>query len=395
VPRSFKSSLRAAPGEDGRAGHDTHSHTGIRAADRGDARRREESMSTHGLVQNEREAPTFEEFAAQWFERQTVEGGRAGVGLAPKSREDLEWRLDGHLLPAFASKRVDEISIQDVDAYRVGKVRDGKLAPSSINKTIATLASILEVAVEYEIIDRNPAQGRRRRLRASSPRRSWLDRADHIAALLAGASALDGEARTAQGQRCALLATMVFGGLRVGEALALRWGDVDLVRDAIVVTAAKTDAGIRTVNVLPVLHHELAGYRDRQPARDDELIFGTRTGRPHGASNIRRRVLAKAIESANATLEQAGVDPLPPGLTPHALRRTFASLLFAMGEAPPYVMAQMGHTSANLTLSIYARQMDRRDGEPERLRALVEGRVERPTVTVAQDPIASGNKTAR
>ncbi|HEY4895283.1 MAG TPA: site-specific integrase [Solirubrobacteraceae bacterium] len=352
-------------------------------------------MSTHGLVQNEREAPTFEEFAAQWFERQTVEGGRAGVGLAPKSREDLEWRLDGHLLPAFASKRVDEISIQDVDAYRVGKVRDGKLAPSSINKTIATLASILEVAVEYEIVDRNPAQGRRRRLRASSPRRSWLDRADHIAALLAGASALDGEARTAQGQRCALLATMVFGGLRVGEALALRWGDVDLVRDAIVVTAAKTDAGIRTVNVLPVLHHELAGYRDRQPARDDELIFGTRTGRPHGASNIRRRVLAKAIESANATLEQAGVDPLPPGLTPHALRRTFASLLFAMGEAPPYVMAQMGHTSANLTLSIYARQMDRRDGEPEHLRALVEGRVERPTVTVAQDPIASGNKTAR
>ena len=37
-------------------------------------------------------------------------------------------------------------------------------------------------------------------------------------------------------------------------------------------------------------------------------------------------------------------------------------------------MAQMGHTTANLTLAIYARQMDRRDGEPQRLRALVEGR---------------------
>jgi hypothetical protein len=37
-------------------------------------------------------------------------------------------------------------------------------------------------------------------------------------------------------------------------------------------------------------------------------------------------------------------------------------------------MAQMGHTTANLTLAVYARQMDRRDGEPERLRALVEGR---------------------
>jgi integrase len=55
------------------------------------------------------------------------------------------------------------------------------------------------------------------------------------------------------------------------------------------------------------------------------------------------------------------------------LRRTFASLLFAIGESPPYVMAQLGHTSANLTLTVYARQMDRRDGEPERLRALVAG----------------------
>ncbi len=37
-------------------------------------------------------------------------------------------------------------------------------------------------------------------------------------------------------------------------------------------------------------------------------------------------------------------------------------------------MGQMGHTLANLTLAVYAREMDRRDGEPERLKALVEGR---------------------
>ena len=66
--------------------------------------------------------------------------------------------------------------------------------------------------------------------------------------------------------------------------------------------------------------------------------------------------------------------PLVGGLTPHSLRRTFASLLFAIGETPPYVMAQMGHTSANLTLSVYSREMFRRDGEPERLRAVVDGR---------------------
>lgn len=73
-------------------------------------------------------------------------------------------------------------------------------------------------------------------------------------------------------------------------------------------------------------------------------------------------------------LAEDGFGPLPEGLTPRSLRRTFASLLFALGETPPYVMAQMGHTTPNLTLAIYARQMDRRDGEPERLKALVEGR---------------------
>jgi hypothetical protein len=63
----------------------------------------------------------------------------------------------------------------------------------------------------------------------------------------------------------------------------------------------------------------------------------------------------------------------PPA--PHALHRTFASLLFAIGEEAPYVMAQMGHTDPPITLGIYARVMARRDGEPERLKALLEGRV--------------------
>ena len=49
---------------------------------------------------------------------------------------------------------------------------------------------------------------------------------------------------------------------------------------------------------------------------------------------------------------------------PHSLRRTFASLLFAIGEPPPYVMAQMGHSTASLTLSIDARQMDRATATP-------------------------------
>ena len=63
----------------------------------------------------------------------------------------------------------------------------------------------------------------------------------------------------------------------------------------------------------------------------------------------------------------------PSHLTPHSLRRSYASLLYAIGATPPRVMAQMGHTSPQLALSIYAREMDRRDGEPERLEALING----------------------
>ncbi len=317
--------------------------------------------------------PTFEELATEWLEHQLLEGGRAGGGLAAKSREDLEWRLVKHLLPVLGSLRIDEITVRDVDDYRLSKVRAGRLAPSSINKTLTTLATILELGVEYDLIDGNPAQGRRRRLRSVAPTRPWLDRADHIEALLSGAQALDMSARATPGQRRALIATLIFAGLRIGEALALRWEDVDLQRRVIVVTAAKTAAGVRSVNIVPVLHEELAKYRQRLDPPASARAFGTSTGRPHGASNIRRRVLAPAVKLANARLAQRDLDPIEVGLTPHSLRRIFASLLFAIGETPPYVMAQMGHTSANLTLSIYARQMLRRDGEPERLRALVEG----------------------
>jgi integrase len=325
------------------------------------------------VVNMSREIPTFHDFSFAWMERQKLEGGRAGAGLAVKSREDLEWRLNNHLLPEFGMRRVDEIAVEDVDGYRLAKIQEGRLMPSSINKTLSTLAAILDVAVDYDLIDRNPAHGRRRRLRSPSPARSWLDRADHISALLEGAGILDAKSRVMPGRRRALLACMIFAGLRLGEVLALRWNDVDLDRrGAIVVRAAKTDAGIRTVNLLPVLQEEISDFRARMAPSVDALVFGTTNGGSLGPSNVRRRILAPAIDRANAELDRAAGDRLPDRLTPHSLRRTFASLLFALGETPPYVMAQMGHTSANLTLSIYARQMDRRDGESERLRALVE-----------------------
>lgn len=312
------------------------------------------------------------------------------------------------MLPAFAAKRLDQITVEDVDRYRRGKVQEAErrraaiakrkplrdrhgrllrpLSTTSINKTLTTLAAILEVAVEYELVARNVAKGRRRRLPAQTPHRSYIDRADHIAALLDAAGRLDAAAVSRPGQRRALLSTLLFAGLRISEALALTWRDVDLARGEIVVRTSKTDAGIRTIRILPVLHDELLSLRARldTPA-PTALVFPTSTGKRQSVSNVRSRVLLKAITAANEALSTAGAQSLPDRLTPHSLRRTFASLLFAIGEPPPWVMRQMGHTTPNLTLAIYAREMDRRDGEPERLKALVEGADWAPTGTSAAD----------
>jgi integrase len=207
-----------------------------------------------------RRSPRFDRFAEEWFARQRLEGGRHRTGLSLSGEADLRWRLD-HLRAYFASVPINAIMIADVDRYRLTKVQEGALNATSINKLIATLAAILDTAVEYELIDRNPAKGRRRRLAAVKPHRSWLDRSEQITALLDAVYEIDRETKLRVGQRRALIAIFVFAGLRLGEALALRWEDVDLEAGTILVRKAKTDAGVRTVNLLPVLRNELAAYK--------------------------------------------------------------------------------------------------------------------------------------
>lgn len=319
-----------------------------------------------------RQVPTFHEAASEWFAGKRTEGGRHGNGLSASAETSLRWQLEVHLLPTFAKHRLDAIGAEEVDRWRRAKVREGRIGATSINTCLRTMAAIFEQAVEYGHVDRNPASGRRRRLPAVRPRRTYLDRAEHIAALLDAAGELDRAGRVTY--RRPLLAVLVLAGLRIDEALRLRWRHVDLARGVLRVAGTKTDAAERTVNLLPLLRDELASHSASRGERDPAaLVFATTTGAKHSPTNIRQRVLAKAVELANGHLAERDAEALPEGLTPHSLRRTFASVLYALGEAPPFVMAQMGHTSPNLALAIYARQMDRRDGEPERLRALVEG----------------------
>jgi integrase len=320
-----------------------------------------------------RVVPTFHEFASEWFEGRRLEGGRNGTGLTPNGEADLRWRLSNHLLPYFKSLRLDEISVECIDEFRRAKVREGGLSSTSINKLISTMASILELAVEYEHIQRNPARGRRRRLPSVTPPRTYLDRASQVVALLEAGGDLDARGRSRPWRR-ALLATLTLAGLRIDEALSLRWADVDLANGRILVRGTKTAAAARVVDLLPLLRDELTAYAAARASRQPhDLVFATATGGKHSATNVRRRVLGPAVSRANEKLAGLREEPIPAGTTPHSLRRTFASILVARGDDPAYAMSQLGHTSPHLTLALYARSMQRRNGEKARWRALVDG----------------------
>jgi len=221
--------------------------------------------------------PSFHEFASEWFDGRKDSWRQA-------TRLDYEWQLAKHLLPFFKGHRLSQITAQEVDRFRTAKTAEaakikakaaeGKpimdeymdrrgckhrrpkraLSVTSINKMLTRLAQILDQAVEYELIGRNPAKGKSRRLKPVKPAPVWLDSAKQIAALLDAAGELDREARADQRvPRRAILSTLVFTGMRIGELIELRWRDVNLADGTITVRASKTDAGMRRVDLLPVL----------------------------------------------------------------------------------------------------------------------------------------------
>jgi integrase len=158
---------------------------------------------------------------------------------------------------------------------------------------------------------------------------------------------------------------------------------------------AKTDAGRRKIKIRGALRDELVALKARGAASPAGYVFATSTGQRFGSENFRNRVLAAAVKRANETLSERDEAPLPR-LTLHSLRRTFASLLYALGEPPTVVMAEMGHTTPALALNrnLYAQVMRRGEDEKAALAAPVEGSngpmwADEPSKTETQDePVA-------
>ena len=230
-------------------------------------------------------------------------------------------------------------------------------------------------------------------MKVSKRRPVHLDSAEQIAILLEAAGDLDRgdnviEVQDRHGKtwtqrpaiqttgRRAAFATLLLGGGRASATGAMLWRDINLANGRFEVGRDKTDAGMREVDMLPLLREILTEHKaaSRKTGPDDP-VFQTSTGTARSRHNLRQDVVEPVVNRANWLVEERGLQPLPLGITPHKLRHTFASILVAIGKDPTYVMQQLGHTDPAFTLRVYSHMMRRSDEEREELKALVEGRV--------------------
>jgi hypothetical protein len=157
----------------------------------------------------------------------------------------------------------------------------------------------------------------------------------------------------ASGRYRELVYVLAYCGLRLGEVAGLRVGDVDLTRRRLRVERSVSDVDGRLVATTPKTHHArevpvpafvAAMLPDIMVGRaaDDPLFTGPGGGLLRG-NNFRRRFFDRAAATAGL-----------PGVTPHDLRHTAASLAVSAGANVKAVQRMLGHASAAMTLDVYA-----------------------------------------
>jgi integrase len=382
------------------------------------------------------EEPTFAELATDWLADRKL-----NPAIRPATTADDRWRLTRYLIPFFGELRPSQITPLKVKQYRRGiheeneqirvaraagrplpDPRSGQslrpLSNESINKTLRTLAAVLDEAEDAGWVTRNVARGRRMREPVERHRRDALE-LDEFVGLWEAADQLDrphkpatfvraaqaqalrdreqlswheiaarlGVARSTAaylydchwsdgpqiGPRRAVIATLGFAGLRVSELCALDRQDVDLTKGKIYIRDAKTPAGIRVVDIRPRLLDQLRGYAVAIGALGmSDPFVPTRTGARRDRNNVLNRVVAPVFNRANELRAERGQAPIVTHVTPHTFRRTYITYMLAAGFDLPYVQDQVGHSDPATTLAIYATVIRRPDRDALRgeLRAL-------------------------
>ncbi len=310
-------------------------------------------------AEEERNRPlTFGEYAKRWME------GHVAINLKPSSADGYKTILDHYILPTFKDRPLAEITREEIkelcfEKMREGRVRpkklpnkklDASLSPRSITYMMRTLSAIFNHAVEDGIVAANPAQRPGRFIRTG-------DRKEKIDFLTLPEGDLVLMAAEKHFKRLhPLLVTAMRTGMRLGELLALEWGDIDWngnfievrrsVWQGIVGTpksgkARRVDMSDRLKEVLDQHKKNMAAEVLKAGQEMPTLVFVSDALTPYDGANVRK--------SFEAVLRKAKLRKIRF----HDLRHSFASWLIGNGESLAYVKEQLGHHSISLTVDTY------------------------------------------
>jgi len=261
----------------------------------------------------------------------------------PTTRARDEVVVRTHFLSALGRKPLTAITPLDVRRLVDDMAR--RLAPATVRTNYGVLKAVLNAAVEADVIVRSPCRGVKLPAGRSSTRSTLT--ADDLQRLAAAVP---------QAYRPVVYIAGVLG-LRWSEVAGLRVRHLDFLRRTLTVAetvaevggrlqpaATKSRAGTRTLAVPPLLVDMLAEHlAARGRPGPDELVFTSPAGGPLRAANFRTRVWAPAVLAA-------GLD----GLTFHGLRHAAASFMVDGGEHPRVIQHRLGHSTARLSLELYA-----------------------------------------
>jgi integrase len=223
----------------------------------------------------------------------------------------------------------------------VGKLAESKTGATTIRQSYRLLRQILESAFLEERISRNPCAGIKLPKIVTAEKRG-----------------LSIEELTALALECGQYGPVIMflgsTGLRIGEALALRVGDLDKVNLTVTVERSWTkDATGRSVlgsstktgasRVVPIASEILKSLEPflESKSSEDWLFIGPR-GKVMDYDWLRQRIFMPAVKKLGLT-----------GVTIHSLRHTCASLLIRLGAPITTVSYILGHASVKMTLDIY------------------------------------------
>jgi integrase len=281
---------------------------------------------------------------------------------------------DKYLVTNHISPTLGRVKLRNLNAIHLqGLYRDrldSGLAASTVQKMHHALHKALAQAVKWDLIPRNPADAVK--APTSEPKEMRPLSAQEARRLL----------DVARGDRLeALYILAIHTGMRRGELLALRWGDISLgasetepgvIRVHRTLTRTEDGTGIdlgdpktkksgRTVRLTPGARDALKRHRTRQAEerlragsayRDGALVFATKCGTLINPSNLRNRSFAPLLKKASL-----------PKITFHDLRHTTASLLFSKHVHPKFAQELLGHASVAFTLDTYSHMLPGMGGE--------------------------------